>query len=208
MVRTCHSGPVRTFAALVPPDEVAEDVAEFLAPRREAAAFRWTSPEQIHLTLAFYDDVPEHRLDALLEALATAAARRGPLDLRIAGGDAFPDPDRGRVLVAGIEADERSRAELDRLAEGCRNAASRAGVRVDGQRFRPHLTVARCGRPTSLTSWVRLLDGYRGPAWAADEVRVIASHLGEGPRRRPRHEVLATLPLTGGPDGSRVTQRK
>jgi 2'-5' RNA ligase len=42
---------------------------------------------------------------------------------------------------------------------------------------------------------VRLLDAYRGPAWTASEVVLVASHLGEGPRRRPRHEVVAELPL-------------
>ena len=58
---------------------------------------------------------------------------------------------------------------------------------MDGKRFRPHLTVARCGRPTEVTAWVRLLDGYRGPAWQADRLTLVASHLGEGPRRRPRY---------------------
>jgi RNA 2',3'-cyclic 3'-phosphodiesterase len=44
---------------------------------------------------------------------------------------------------------------------------------------------------------VRLLDGYAGPPWTADRVVLVASHLGEGPRRRPRHEVVAELLLAG-----------
>ncbi len=69
----------------------------------------------------------------------------------------------------------------------------------------PHLTVARTGgrptvartggRPTELTSWVRLLDTYAGPAWPLASVEVIASHLGEGPRRTPRYETLASIVL-------------
>jgi 2'-5' RNA ligase len=42
---------------------------------------------------------------------------------------------------------------------------------------------------------VRVLDAYRGPTWRADEVSLVQSHLGEGPRRRPRYEVLETFPL-------------
>ena len=42
---------------------------------------------------------------------------------------------------------------------------------------------------------MRLLDGYRGPAWVVEEVRLIASFLGEGPRNRPRHEQVASFPL-------------
>jgi 2'-5' RNA ligase len=46
-----------------------------------------------------------------------------------------------------------------------------------------------------VTKWVRLLDAYRGPTWTADRLSLVQSHLGEGPRNRPRYEVLAELPL-------------
>ncbi len=149
----------------------------------------------MHLTLAFCEDVAESRIEDLVERLGSAAARRTSFPAYVAGGGAFPDPARGRVLYAGLDLDESAEVELDRLAVGARNAANAAGVRVDGQRFRPHLTLARCGRPTGLTSWVRLLDAYRGPVWSVEEIVLVASHLGEGPRRRPRHEEVAALPL-------------
>ncbi|GAA4686225.1 RNA 2',3'-cyclic phosphodiesterase [Nocardioides nanhaiensis] len=187
----------RLFVALRPPEEAAQHLDDFLEVRRAAAPFRWTPADQLHLTLAFCPQVPDHLLDDLLERLAVAASRRRPPDLAVAGGGAFPDPDRGRVLWAGLRTDPGGEAELAALATGARNAAVAAGVVVDGQRFRPHLTVARCGRPTQLTSWVRLLDAYDGPAWRAEHLELVASHLGEGPRRRPRHEVLAELPLGG-----------
>ena len=76
---------------------------------------------------------------------------------------------------------------------------SRAGARVDGQRFHPHVTLARLGRPANVTSWVRLLDAYDGPRWHVDEVALVASHLGEGPRRRPRHEVRGDVRPRAGP---------
>jgi RNA 2',3'-cyclic 3'-phosphodiesterase len=186
------------FVALVPPTEAVEDLDAFLEPRRAAGRdLRWSAPEQLHVTLAFYADVEEHRLDDLVERLAAAAARRTPFGARVAGGGAFPDPARARVLWTGLALAGEAAAELERLAAGARAAASRAGVVVDGQRFRPHLTVARLGRPQEVTRWVRLLDAYAGPAWTADRVTLVVSHLGEGPRRRPRHEVVAELPLGG-----------
>ncbi|MBC9734277.1 RNA 2',3'-cyclic phosphodiesterase [Nocardioides marmotae] len=188
---------MRHFAALVPPEEAVEHLDDFLEARREAGPFRWTAAEQLHLTLAFYADVPDHALDELVERLGTAARRRTPFRARVAGGGAFPDVARARVLWAGLDLDEGAAAELDRLATGCRHAASRSGVGVDGQRFRPHLTLARLGRPAEVTRWVRLLDAYAGPSWTADRVTLVESHLGEGPRRRPRHEVVADLPLGG-----------
>ena len=188
---------MRAFVAVVPPPEVVEHLDGFLDVRREAAAFRWTPGEQLHVTLAFLADVPERRLDDLVERLGRAAARRTAFRATVAGGGAFPNVGRARVLWAGLELDELGRVELPRLATGARAAATRAGVPVDGQRFRPHITIARLGRPEELTPWVRLLDAYRGPSWPVDRITLVASYLGEGPRNRPRHVPLEEFALSG-----------
>ena len=179
----------RMFAALVPPPEVVEHLDEFLDVRRSAAAFRWTSVSQLHVTLAFMAGVPDRCLDDVVERLGLAAGRRPALTGRVCGGGAFPHVAGARVLYAGLACTDP--AELDRLAVGCRNAAVASGVEVDGQRFRPHLTVARTGRPTEVSDWVRLLETYSGPAWEIDRIELVASYLGEGPRRRPRYETVA-----------------
>lgn len=184
---------MRMFVALTPPDEAVEHLDEFLAVRREAAPFRWSLPEQVHVTLAFLAEVPERHLDDLVERLTRAARRRTAFPTRIAGGGAFPNAARARVLWAGLDVDETGRTETVRMATGARAAASKAGIEVDGQRFRPHLTVARLGRPAEVSRWVRLLDAYAGPDWVADRIDLVASYLGEGPRGRPRHEVVESF---------------
>jgi 2'-5' RNA ligase len=186
---------MRLFAALVPPERALDDLDDFLEVRREAGPFRWTQPDQVHVTLAFLADVPERSLDELVERLGRAAARRTAFETAIAGGGAFPDAARARVLWAGLSLSEEARTEIDRLATGARAAAVKSGVEVDGGRFRPHLTVARLGRPQEVTRWVRLLDAYRGPAWTASSISLVQSHLGEGPRNRPRYEVLEEFSL-------------
>ncbi|MEJ7832051.1 MAG: RNA 2',3'-cyclic phosphodiesterase [Nocardioides sp.] len=185
----------RMFVALVPPAGAVEHLDEFLVPRRDAARFRWAEPDQFHITLAFLESVVERRIDDLVERLERAAGRRTSFAVRVAGGGAFPNPARARVLYAGLDLADDARLELDRLATGARAAAGRAGVAVDGQRFRPHVTLARLRRPTEVSSWVRLLDGYAGPTWTADGIALVASYLGEGPRGRPRYETVTELPL-------------
>ena len=181
--------------AAYPSEEALADLEDYIEPRREVAPFRWTRPDQWHLTLAFLEDVRDRAYDDLVDRLARAAGRRSPVPAAISGGGAFPDAARARVLWAGLSLSEQADDELGRLATGARAAATKAGVAPDGQRFRPHLTLARLGRPTEATRWVRLLDAYRGPAWTLDEVALVASHLGEGPRRGARHEVVETFPL-------------
>ena len=181
---------MRMFVALRPPEEALEHLDEFLAVRREAARFRWTLAEHIHVTLAFLADVPDRSLDDLVERLGRAARRRTPVTTRIAGGGAFHNARRARVLWADLTLDDAGRTELSRMATGARAAAGKAGIVVSGQRFRPHLTVARLGRPTEVSSWVRLLDAYVGPEWTTTTVSLVASHLGQGPRNRPRYELV------------------
>jgi len=184
---------MRMFVAAVPPVEALEDLEEVLSVRREAAAFRWTVPDQWHITLAFLADVPDRAYDDLVERLTRAARKRHPMRATIAGGGAFPNVGRAKVLWSGVELDDAE--ELRRLATGCRAAASKAGIEVAGERFKPHITIARTGHPIESTPWVRVLDSYRGPTYDLDEISLIASHLGEGPRKRPRYEVLETFPL-------------
>lgn len=186
---------MRLFVGVVPPPEVVDDLDAFLEVRREAGEFRWTLADQWHLTLAFMASVPDRQLDDLIERLARAAHRRTPFELAIAGGGAFPNPARAKLLFADVRADETARTELDRLATGARAAATKAGAEVDGTRFRAHLTLARLRRPEEVSNWVRLLDAYAGPPWTVGEIVLIQSHLGEGPRKRPRYEVLETFPL-------------
>ena len=185
---------MRMFVAAVPPPPVLEDLEDFLSVRREAAPFRWTVPDQWHITLAFLADVPDRAYDDLLARLERAARKRHPMCATIAGGGAFPHVGKAKVLWAGVELDDP--LELARLATGCRAAASKAGIEVAGERFKAHVTLARMGgRPVEATAWVRLLDAYRGPSYDIDEISLIASHLGEGPRKRPRYEVMRTFRL-------------
>ena len=185
---------MRLFVAITPPQEAVEDLDRFLAVRREAGPeMRWSPSELWHLTLAFCADFPERRLEELEERLARAAARRHSAEARLATGGAFPGVAHARVLWVGLDTD---RTEVERMATGARAAVSKAGGRVDGQRFRPHLTLARLGHPGDVVRWARLLDTYDGPRWRLDRLELIASHLGEGPRRRPRYEVIGSWPLS------------
>jgi RNA 2',3'-cyclic 3'-phosphodiesterase len=188
---------MRMFVALQPPADAVEHLDAFLEVRRAAAGFRWSPSGQFHVTLAFLADVPDRTLDDLVERLARATARRTAFDAALAGGGAFPNAARARVLWAGLDLGEVGMTELGRMATGARAAANRAGIAVDGQRFRAHVTVARLGHPQEVTSWVRLLDTYRGPTWRADRVALVASYLGEGPRGRPRYQLVHDFELSG-----------
>lgn len=182
----------RMFVAVAPPPEFVADLSDFLAPRE---GMPWVDPAQWHLTLAFMSSVPVAREDELVERLGTATARVAPFDVELRGAGSFPDASRAKVLWLGV--DESARPSLERLAKGARSAAGVSGAPPDGRAFVPHLTLARLRRPVEATRWLRVLETYRSPSWRVEEVELVASHLGGGPKGRPRHEVVARLPLGG-----------
>ena len=188
---------MRLFVAIVPPEGVLEDLAEHLGPRREAGPdLRWTDPYQWHLTLAFMGAVAPDRVAGVEERVARAARRARPLELRVAGAGCFPHVARATVLWCGVE---DLAGGLPGLARSVRGVAAKAGADPDGGRFRAHLTLARLPRPSDATRWVRVLEPYAGPAWTADHLTLVESHLGEGRGGRPRYEELARLPLGPAP---------
>lgn len=186
----------RLFAAIVPPADAVEHLDSFLDPRREAGEFRWTLAEQFHITLAFMASVEEHLVDEYVDRLADGLARTPVPVVRLAGPVAFPNAAGTRALGVGVVPEtEGADVVLERMAGRARNAAVTVGTEVDGQRFRPHVTIARLRRPADTTSWIRVLETYTGPEWPVIEATVIASHLGEGPHGRPRYETVAEIPL-------------
>lgn len=180
----------RMFVAIVPPPDVVDALTEFLEPR---TGMPWIVPEQWHLTLAFMADVPEHRIDDLAAGLGSRLARQPAVDLRLGGAGCFPSPERARVLWLGV--DPAGGEHLGRLSKDARQVANAVGAAPDGTAFVPHVTLARLRRPLEATKWLRILDTFVWGAWSVQEVELIASHLGEGQRRRPRHETIATFPL-------------
>ena len=178
----------RMFAAVYPPEDVREELAEFLDAR---PGMRWTDPEQMHLTLAFMESVLDRAVEPLAELMAEVCAGTESFLCGLHGAGAFPHPDRPAVLWLGVE-DGADR--LTALARRLRTAANRAGTAPDGRAFRPHLTLARPGRGTNATRWIRVLETFSSRLWEVTEVHLVESVL-QGHGHRPRHQTVETFTL-------------
>jgi 2'-5' RNA ligase len=182
---------VRLFVAITPSAMARDELEATLAPLRTARSeLRWSSPPSWHVTLAFLGEVDEKIAARLAVRLERAAGRHPGLDLQIAGGGAFPTAPRARVLWTGIRGDL---PKLEVIASSVQAGARRAGAPPpdEGRRFRPHITVARCREPVSVTGLVDELKGFCGSTWPADRVHLIRSHLGP----KPWYESIGSWPL-------------
>lgn len=198
---------MRLFTAVFPPQQVKDHLG--LAIDGVPATPRWVPRESLHITLAFYADLPEGTVPELREELADVAKKHGPVDLRLRGAGSFG----ARVLWIGVDGETGA---LQRLATDCL-AASPREVPEDVKPHRAHVTVARArasqvrpprgrdrwgkgaanGPRSPLEPAGQALSVYAGPDWTAGSFALVESHPGEGAQGGSRYVVVETWDLVG-----------
>lgn len=183
---------MRLFVALLPPPEALAELEAAVAPLRpDWPGLRWAGSDRWHVTLAFLGEVAEPLPGNLGERLGRAAHRHEPVPMRIGHGGAFPAARRGQVLIAHVLAEEPAR--LAALAASVAAGARRAGAPPpdEGRRYRPHLTLARSGKPADLRPLVDGLSEFSGRRWRPEQIELIRSETGP----QPRYTVIGHWPL-------------
>lgn len=198
----------RVFAAMVPPESAVGHLWHALAAWRDAAPaagrrplLRWTDPEQWHVTVAFYGELPDGAVPDLVASLGGRLADLRAPGLRLRGAGSYS----GRTLWAGVGGDEPGDAEaLAAILAAGGAAGEDLGVEPGlGERRRAHLTLARIAAgarrdqraSAELTAAVRALAVYEGPSWRPCAVTVFRSQLGAGRAGGPLHDVVDEWPL-------------
>jgi len=126
----------RLFVAIDPP----ESTRKFLAGLDPyIRGVRWTDVEQMHLTLAFFGDVPEAVDLALREKLS--AIQFGAFFLPITAVGTFPPKGLPKIIWIGVG---RGHPHLFQVHKRVQEAALAAGIEPELRPWHPHLTIARC----------------------------------------------------------------
>ena len=146
--------------------------------------------DDLHVTLAFLDDQPEHSLEALHEALegrALPAARLVPM-----GYAAMGSPPR--IVALDLERD----AGLAALRDAVRGAARAAGIDLSRERFRPHVTLKRGSRsrPFDRTRLPDRLAALGPPAMGAAPAGAVVLWGSTLTPDGAVYDALATYPVT------------
>jgi 2'-5' RNA ligase len=100
---------------------------------------RWTDATQMHLTLAFFGDVPEDVDLALREKLS--AIQFGAFFLPITGAGTFPPKGPPKIIWIGVG---RGHPHLFQVHKRVQEAALAAGIEPELRPWHPHITIARC----------------------------------------------------------------
>lgn len=187
---------VRAFFALPVPDEALElllQVQERMKRRagRSRLSPRWTTREQLHVTLEFLGWIDEENVPALSSAVEQLGASTPEVDTRLDQLGAFGSVRRARVLVAHVE---DAGAVIRTLAERLEVVAEEIGVPRETRDFRAHVTLARIKRPGDVSDWIEAAR-FEPITVRFNELRLYRSVL------KPtgsEYTVLSSTRLTGG----------
>lgn len=188
---------MRAFMALELPEEVRSRLADLQESLEGASrAVKWTRPDQIHVTLKFFGELPDSSLLPVREAIADICRKVPPILLSVRGTGTFGSGDRLRVLWVGVE---DSAGELARLQNAIEGGLEPLGFPGEGRPFRPHLTLGRLREPARvapLKAALRERADFEGGSFTARRLTLFSSTLiAAGPIYRAIHE----WPLEGTP---------
>jgi 2'-5' RNA ligase len=128
--------PKRLFVAIDLPDSTRLSLAD-LDPH--VRGVRWIDPAQMHLTLGFFDDVPDQIDAALREKLS--AIEFGAFFLPISGVGTFPAKSAPKVIWVGVG---KAHPHLFQIHKRVQEAALAAALEPELRPWHPHITIARC----------------------------------------------------------------
>lgn len=126
----------RLFVAIDLPDSTKDFLVD-LDPKIRGV--RWTDASQMHLTLAFFGDVPEDVGLVLREKLSAIVF--GAFFLPITGVGTFPPKGPPKIIWIGVG---RGHPHLFQVHKRVQEAALAAGIEPELRPWHPHITIARC----------------------------------------------------------------
>jgi 2'-5' RNA ligase len=137
----------RTFCAIELPQDFRAQLEDHVRRLRETvpdAIASWSKPENVHLTLKFFGNVPKEKLPRISDAAARVASEFSSFQIRIGGTGVFPRRSRPQVLWIGVE---DSSGRLSDLQQRLEEEFAGEGFPKEDRGYRPHLTIARLRSP-------------------------------------------------------------
>jgi RNA 2',3'-cyclic 3'-phosphodiesterase len=130
----------RIFIALkIEAGELLLSIISSLKTELNRENIRWTSPGNIHITLAFLGDTNEEQINAVSAMLKEKCKGFGRFELIIKGPDVFKIKGKPRVIWTGIEFSEKLVLLNHLIIEGLKET----GTKIEDRPFNPHLTIGR-----------------------------------------------------------------
>ena len=185
---------MRTFVAV----EIAEPIRRGIQAVRDRLAevqanVRWVGQDNTHLTVKFIGNLSAGQVPEVCAALEGAAADVEPFDIEIRGVGTFPKR-RPSVLWVGV--DDPSRL-LGRLHAAIENGLQKLGIKKEGRKFSPHITLGRVRGGKNIGALLQALDDEQPADLGTSRVTALVLFESKLTPQGPVYGRLAEIPLRG-----------
>ena len=181
---------MKIFAAIKLPPHLSEQISHI---QRGVSGARWSAPDKLHITLAFFGEVDDDHAEVLDMELARQCFSSFELSLGGAGHFGSREP---HAIWLGVNASE----PLTALHKHSKHAARRAGIRLEKRNYIPHVTLAYLARTTPLDriiNFEKRRESFNCKPFLVDEFFLLSSHKKAKGANIYREE--ASYPLLGPP---------
>jgi len=160
---------IRSFLAIELPEAIRKRIEEIQADLRSSNSdVRWVSPEKIHLTLKFFGNVEESRVDTITKSIELLVGGTPCFSLEVRGMGAFPNIKNPRVLWMGLIDEKQVLVALQKQLE---STLETIGFQVEDRPFRPHLTLGRMNSGRGKDELIGRIQKYKEERFGDVEVK-------------------------------------
>lgn len=171
---------MRAFLAIEIGDELKTVLSGLVDKLSEAGSgIAWVKPAQMHLTLWFFEDLPDALAENVSSAIRDAVRDAEPFQLEIRRTGSFGGS-HPRVFWCGFAGDVE---KLNNLYTSIEKNFRDIGIRGDGKPFRPHLTIGRNrsgSRQERVSAILRGMNDYSVGKFPVEGLTLFRSELRPG----------------------------
>ena len=150
---------IRSFLAIEVPETILKKIGQVQEDLKSSHAdVRWVSPEKIHLTLKFFGNIDEARIEPIVKSIQSPTQATVPFPLRVKGLGAFPHLKNPRVIWTGLIDEEEALVSFQKRVE---TELEKIEFEPEGRPFQAHLTLGRAKSNRGRDELVARMERYR-----------------------------------------------
>jgi 2'-5' RNA ligase len=186
---------LRSFLAVELPNSIQKKIEEVQRDLKTSHAdVKWVYPENIHLTLKFFGNIEESRVDPILQSIGGLIQRTSSFSMKVQGIGAFPHSKNPRVIWMGLMGGKEVLATFQKELEG---TLEKIGFEPEGRPFQPHLTLGRVRTSRGKDDLIGKMEKHREEEFGSVEVEEVVFFKSELKPTGPIYTPLKKLRLGG-----------
>jgi 2'-5' RNA ligase len=186
---------IRSFLAIELPKLILRKIEEVQRDLRSTRAdVRWVNPEKIHLTLKFFGNIEESRIDPIFKSIEEPIRNTPPYSIEVKGVGAFPQLRNPRVIWMGLVDGKEILTSFQKQIE---TQLEKMGFQPEDRPFHPHLTLGRMKSSRGKEELVGRMEKHREEEFGDFQVERVILFKSDLTPSGPIYTLLKELKLGG-----------